>query len=101
VSGSSGSGGSVNWTLVALVAAAMALLIAYRASPKESRLRQVIDEAPVVINTLPERANALKLDWRGRLERAKATFSGAKVESEAALVRQLNDAKKRGSVSIS
>ncbi len=97
-SGSSSSGGGVNWTLVALVAAGVALLIAYKSSPKDSTMRRVVRDAPPVVAALPERAKHVRLRWREHLQQAKATFQGARAESEMSLRRQLNDAKQRGSL---
>ena len=73
-------------------------MIAYYASPEDSTIRKSIREAPAVAASIPDRTKQLMDQLRNRLEQAKETFRGAKVESETSLVRQLNDAKRRGSV---
>ena len=71
---SSNKGAGVNWTLVGLIAAAVALVIVYKSSPKDSTMRKLVVEAPSLVAAVPERAKRLGAHWRERLDQAKATF---------------------------
>lgn len=82
---------------VTLTAVALGILIA-RFAPVESQPVRAATETRRAVRTLPSRLRQLVDDIRLRFDLAKSAFQTARVESERALVSQLQEAKERGSV---
>ncbi|HVC32456.1 MAG TPA: hypothetical protein VNL16_02995 [Chloroflexota bacterium] len=92
--------GGVNWALIVaggivLVAAAA---VAIQFVPELAPVRRSAHEAEDLAKHLPDRTRGALQGLRARLDRARAAFQKAKIESERALTAQFEEAKQRGSV---
>lgn len=84
-----------------LLAGAMvgaAAVVVARTAPEGEGLRRLLREAQGVAERLPGRAEQLLQEAQQRLAQAKEVYQAARVESERALIAQLQEAKQRGSL---
>jgi hypothetical protein len=93
-----GSNGA--WIAVPLLAigvVAVTVVVLSRAD-EDASSRRAIDEARILLRSLPTRAEQTVREARERFEQAKAAFREARASSERALLSQLEEAKQRGSL---
>lgn len=90
-------GGAVVPIVAVLGLVAVGVVVA-RYAPVDSTPGRAAHEARRTINNLPHRIRLLVYEAQSRFDQAKEAFRSARIESERALVSQLQEAKERGSV---
>ncbi len=78
--------------------AVLGVIVVARVSPETTTIGRVAREFEASLLALPDRVQRLRAEAQQRLSSARAAFDTARVESERALVSQLQEAKERGSL---